>query len=168
MFEQWRLEQPLSLWRIAKAAYAHSALSGEGARHYAGRWNLPGLPAVYLSGHPALAALEVFVHLRMFDQHIRFVLIRVDIPAGMEVSRPQPLPTDWHRPGPTADDLPRASQQVGQRWAQQQQTLLLRVPTVLLKHDYNYLLNPQHPDFTRVTVHEPEPFTFDGRMWKTQ
>jgi RES domain-containing protein len=168
MFERWQLEDSLSLWHIAKAEYASCALSGEGARHYAGRWNLPGLPVVYLSGHPALAALEVFVHLRSFESHIRFVLVRIDIPPGIELARPAPLPADWHLPGPMAGDIPRESQRIGHLWAQQRETLHLRIPTVMIRHDYNYLLNPQHSDFNQLTVYEPEPFAFDGRMWKPQ
>ena len=39
-----------------------AAMSGEGARRYGGRWNPPGLPAVYLAESRALAALEILVH----------------------------------------------------------------------------------------------------------
>jgi RES domain-containing protein len=29
----------------------------------------------------------------------------------------------------------------------------------------NYLLNPRHPDFSKIAVGEPEPFSLDQRMW---
>jgi hypothetical protein len=32
--------------------------------------------------------------------------------------------------------------------------------------EYNYLLNPEHPDFGLITMEEPIPFVFDRRMWK--
>src|ERR1700736_6008380 len=51
----------MDLWRVLRRPYA--ALSGEGARIFGGRWNSPGRPVVYFAEHPALAALEVRVHL---------------------------------------------------------------------------------------------------------
>jgi hypothetical protein len=30
--------------------------------------------------------------------------------------------------------------------------------------EFNYLLNPTHPDFKRVRVGKAEPFTFDPRL----
>ena len=48
-------------WHLTRAI--HADLKGEGARRYGGRWNSPGLAAVYFADHPALAVLEVRVHL---------------------------------------------------------------------------------------------------------
>lgn len=120
---------------------------------------------VYLSAHPALAVMEVFVHLQPFERHVRFVLIAVDVPAGIDIERPVLLPADWREPGPSAGDPPRASQRFGAGWAARGESLLLEVPSVLIPHGLNYLLNPLHRDLGRVHVHDPEPFGFDGRMW---
>ena len=49
-------------YRIVQEHWAAKALDGEGARLYGGRWNLPGVAAVYLAESCALAALEVLVH----------------------------------------------------------------------------------------------------------
>lgn len=75
------------LWRLCRAPFAD--LSGEGARQYGGRWNSPGLAAVYLAEHPALALLEVRVHL--------------DIPAALlppdyvmlAIEAPEDLAVEW-------------------------------------------------------------------------
>jgi RES domain-containing protein len=48
-------------WRIAKRRYAD--LSGSVAKRVGGRWNRPGAAIVYTANHPALAALDVRVHL---------------------------------------------------------------------------------------------------------
>jgi RES domain-containing protein len=40
------------------------------------------------------------------------------------------------------------------------------VPSVIVPSEYNYLLNPDHPDFALITMAEAIPFTFDQRMWK--
>lgn len=67
-------------WRLCRRPYA--VLDGEGARRFGGRWNSPGRPLVYLADHPALAALEVRVHLDLpFDLlPSDYVLMQVDIP----------------------------------------------------------------------------------------
>ena len=42
-------------------------------------------------------------------------------------------------------------------------TRLLAVPSVILGEP-NYLLNPAHPDFQRISFAEPVPFRFDVRL----
>ena len=49
-------------YRIVQAHWAASAMTGEGARMFGGRWNPPGMPAVYLAESRALAALEIIVN----------------------------------------------------------------------------------------------------------
>src|SRR3984957_5659656 len=70
----------MDLWRLCRRPYAD--LSGEGARIFGGRWNSPGRPMVYFAEHPALAALEVRVHLDLpFDLlPADYVLMQADIP----------------------------------------------------------------------------------------
>ena len=65
-------------WRLCRRLNAH--LTGEGARRFGGRWNSAGVPVVYLAEHPALAALEVRVHLDLpFDLlPADFTLMRID------------------------------------------------------------------------------------------
>jgi hypothetical protein len=36
----------------------------------------------------------------------------------------------------------------------------------VIPQEKNYLLNPAHPDFTRIARGRPVPFSFDPRMWK--
>ena len=50
------------LWRLVRPGFA-PGLDGRGAERYGGRWNSPGLPAVYCASHLSLAVLEYFVHL---------------------------------------------------------------------------------------------------------
>ena len=50
----------MTRYRVVRRKYAD--LSGEGARLYGGRFNPPGIPAVYSSQNIALALLEILVH----------------------------------------------------------------------------------------------------------
>ncbi|MBI5482311.1 MAG: RES family NAD+ phosphorylase [Deltaproteobacteria bacterium] len=43
---------------------------------------------------------------------------------------------------------------------------MLAVPSAVVPQEWNYLLNPLHPDFGRLKLLPPEPFTIDPRMWK--
>jgi RES domain-containing protein len=45
-------------------------------------------------------------------------------------------------------------------------TAVLAVPSAVIPHELNYLLNPRHPHFKRIRVGRPEPFSFDPRLRK--
>ncbi len=156
----------LSLWRLVKAKHAASAFDGEGARRFGGRWNERGTAVVYLGGTLSLAALETFVHLTVSDARLAFAAIEAMVPDGPDGVRvaqltPQGLPGNWRAQPP-----PSETKAIGSKWVLAGETLLLRVPSVVVPRESNYLLNPAHPDFSRVTIHSPEPFGFDERMWK--
>ena len=51
----------MRVWRLVRRPYAD--LSGIGAASYPGRWNAARQRVVYTAEHPALAVLEVRVHL---------------------------------------------------------------------------------------------------------
>ncbi len=68
-------------YRIVKRRQARFAFTGEGARLSGGRWNSPGLRAVYLSSTLSLAAMETFVHLGEDAVRLDFVYFEIAIPA---------------------------------------------------------------------------------------
>lgn len=139
----------LTAYRIVAPRWVATAFSGEGARRYGGRWNSPGRPVVYLAGSRALAALELLVHLpspRSRAKPYRILEARIPI---------HPI-----RDG-AIDGDPLS---VGDSWIRQKRFLCLRVPSVLIPEEPNYLLNPAHPDMPRVRVGEPVDFRFDGRL----
>jgi RES domain-containing protein len=41
---------------------------------------------------------------------------------------------------------------------------VLAVPSVIIPEEFNYLLNPAHPDFKKISIGKPEPFAFDPRL----
>ena len=146
------------LWRLTKARCAQTAFDGEGARLYGGRWNSPGRAVVYLAGSLALAALEILVHVRSQAELEGYVKIRVEASEDL-VGTVEALPKNWQQG--RAPDETRA---IGDTWLRAGETPLLRVPSVIIPEEYNYLLNPQHPRFSDLTVGEAEPFSFDPRL----
>jgi len=42
----------------------------------------------------------------------------------------------------------------------------LIVPSAVIPHENNYLLNSAHRDFSQIRLRKAEPFSFDPRIWK--
>lgn len=135
----------VTLFRIAQETLAWRAgdLSGAGAAHSGGRWNRPGLAAVYASESRALAALEVLVHLRAppglpLDRY----LVEIAVPDAAWKNRTictvETVPA-W-------DAVPESGAAVawGSAWLLSGKTLLAEVPSVVVPEEHNVLVNPQH------------------------
>jgi RES domain-containing protein len=152
-----------TIWRITSARYADSAFDGEGARLYGGRWNHPGTSIVYGSATLSLAALEYFVHLEPDLAPPGLVAVAADLPAGLalESLEVESLPPDW-RTYPAPERL----KDLGTGWVRSGRTAVLLVPSSVIPHEMNVLLNPAHPDFPRLRLRAAKPFSFDPRMWK--
>ena len=43
---------------------------------------------------------------------------------------------------------------------------MLRVPSAIIPSAGNFLINPLHPNFSRVIIERPERFAFDPRLLK--
>jgi RES domain-containing protein len=149
-------------WRICRRRYAAEAESGEGARLYGGRWNSRGLRVVYASTSLALAAVETFVNLEPNLQPHDLVSIEGEIPESLEVGRLDvaALPANWHQ---TRDESLR---RFGDDWVHAEKQVALLVPSAAIPGEGNLLLNPAHPDFSKVRFGKPQPFEFDVRMFK--
>jgi RES domain-containing protein len=69
------------------------------------------------------------------------------------------LPRDWRgRESPEA----RA---IGTRWLRDGNAGVLRVPSVVIPRESNYLLKPMHPRFDEIEVSAPLGFEFDLRLF---
>lgn len=152
-----------TLWRITSARYAGRAFDGEGARLYGGRWNHRGTPVVYCSETLSLAALEYFVNLEPELAPPELVSIAADLPAGLSAEALEigALPADWG-----SYPAPERLKDLGTDWARGGRTAVLFVPSVVIPRERNVLVNPAHPDFRKIRLHQAEPFSFDPRLWK--
>lgn len=149
-----------SCWRIVQERYSKEAFSGEGARLYGGRWNSAGHAAVYAAGSRALAVLEMLVHLDGPQALSSYLLFEAEFPESLVTELPvSDLPGDWRD-----DPAPRSTQALGDGWIRSGASAVLRVPSVLIPQEHNYLLNPKHAEFGKVRVSVPERFAFDSRL----
>jgi RES domain-containing protein len=151
----------MRFWRICRRRYAAEGATGEGARLYGGRWNSRGVRVVYASTSLALAAVETFVNLEPNLRPADLVSIEGKIPEDVDVARlhPEVLPPDWYA---SRDESLR---RFGDEWIRRGSTVGLLVPSAAIRGEWNLLLNPAHPNFTRIEFRSPEPFEFDTRMF---
>ena len=149
--------------RICKAKYGKTAFSGAGGLESAGRWHRKGQSIVYAAPTLSLAALELFVHLGRTDSKIKFVSATATIPDNIliEVLAPIALPAHWYSSPPIA-----ATMELGSRWCAEARSVAIKVPSAVVRGEFNYLLNPAHSDFKRLIISNFEGFTFDQRLWK--
>ena len=133
-----------------------------GAKRFGGRWNSPGVPMVYASSSLALAAIELFVHLEPNQQPSDLVYIAAQLPKGEPGKRLESgrLPADWW-----IDDLGRL-RELGDGWVREMSSLAIEVPSAALRMEWNVLVNPLHPELTKIKVETPQPFQFDARMFR--
>ena len=118
----------ITAWRITSEKYVGTAFSGEGAKEYGGRFNSVGTPVVYASESVSLATLELLAKAGGRQR----LSNRVVLPARFDESQViaydrENLPEGW-------DDRPYgpASQQVGDEWIRSEESLVLRVPSVVI------------------------------------
>lgn len=152
----------IEAWRVVAAKYVDSAFDGEGARRSGGRFNSAGTRVVYAADTLALALFEVAVHLPSYRALMGRVAFRVTLDERLvETLTEDDLPPDWRSTPPA-----RAAQVLGDRWVGEGRSVALRVPSVLLPHHMNVILNPAHPAFGRIGIGAPEPIPIDPRLIK--
>lgn len=150
-------------WRITKAKHAATAFTGGGAKAFGGRWNSPGTSIIYTAGSASLAILEMLVHLQTRELMRRYVIFEVTFHQSLMTRiHEDALPKPWRR-SPAAASV----QQVGNNWIAVGSSAVLEVPSALVPTECNYLLNPAHRDFAKITIGPRQPIKFDRRLVKT-
>ncbi|WP_103029913.1 RES family NAD+ phosphorylase [Salinibacter altiplanensis] len=147
-------------WRITSEKYVGTALSGEGAEEYGGRFNSVGLPIVYTSESISLATLELLAKAGGRQRLSGCVVLPVTFEENQVIAYDEEdLPGSW-------DDRPYgpASQQVSDEWIRSEESLVLRVPSVVVPEEHNYLINPEHSEFEELEIGEPRPLDVDPRL----
>ncbi len=150
----------ITVWRITKARLARHAFDGQGARRFGGRWNSKGTPMVYTAGSQALAVLEMLVHLQDAGllEHYRFIPVTIDQELVQEMDLAI-LPKNWNR-----RPAPLVTAAIGDAWIAAGASPVLRVPSVVIPNEYNYLLNPAHHDFAKLRIGKPVGYRMDVRL----
>jgi len=153
----------ITTYRICKTKYAPTWFDGEGAFLFGGRWNSRGVRILYTAGSLSLAALEMLVHLNNEEILLSysFAAVEFDESLILPVEKFRALPKNW-----SASPPPLEIQRIGDDWARGQASVVLKVPTSVLPVEFNYLINVEHPEFSKIKLSKTQSFTFDERLYK--
>lgn len=157
----------ITLWRLDREKYVNddSCLSGIGASKSSGRWNKKDEEVVYTSVNISLAFLEIYVHLDLNNpspkniienSSRRIVQIYLDGLDYEEVKLDR-LPDRWREMITSINPKkPTLLQRIGSKWLRRGVTPVLKVPSAVVPYEFNYLINPKHPDIVgRLSLQNP-------------
>lgn len=104
--------------------------------------------------------LEVLAHVDAPEllAHTAWVLVSARVSESL-VERPARFPVNWRE-----FPAPAETRRFGDDWAAGGSSAALRVPSAVVPGEFNYLLNPAHPEFVHIRRGRPEPFAFDSRL----
>jgi RES domain-containing protein len=183
--------EKITLWRLDRERYVNedSCLSGNGGLYNANRWSKKGETVVYTAANISLAFLEIYHHLDFNNPTLnqiaenssrRIVQLYLDDLDYQEINMNM-LSTEWREIETSQDPKkPSLLQKIGSKWFRSGITPVLKVPSAIVPYEFNYLINPNHPDITgRLSLQNPmnnleypgmittkvlpEPFIFDNR-----
>lgn len=138
-----------------------TAWLGQGAKEAGGRWNSVGTAMVYTSEAASLTMLETLVHLHAASLLDSFTLLSVDVPDELiQVIERESLLKNW-----AASEAPSALADIGDQWVRSGEAVALRIPSALSPVEYNFLLNPAHPEYAKIVRDAVTVgFRFDERL----
>ena len=154
-------------WRVVNANNAASALTGDGARRFGGRWNSTGRPAIYAADSLAYAMIEILVHIDPAIPMSTFVALELDLPEDSIVDFQRgSFPPSW----PSRATL-HVTQALGDAWLRNSGAFALRVSGAVVALEHNYVINPGHPAFAtwlpRQLARRPVPINFNSRLFRS-
>ena len=156
----------MDVYRICRTKYSND-LSGVGAGLYGGRWNPRGLNVLYTAGSISLACLEYLVHNIHLSESKDICLVTLKVPDRAKILsvEKESLPGDWNE----TTYLPHSTQSIGEDMINRGGSYVLKVPSAVVPNEFNYLLNPLHPDhFETKIMDKIEPFELDARLFQTK
>ncbi|MFN0050052.1 MAG: RES family NAD+ phosphorylase [Cytophagales bacterium] len=149
------------LYRIAEKKYAED-LSGNGAALYGGRWNPKDVPILYCASSVALASLEVLIRFHESNRSSNLHLIVINIGNNDSIQKIESSNLSLH----WIEQIDE-TKKIGQAWSKSNQSMMLEVPSAIVPIDKNYLLNPNHSNYSQVEIIDIVPYQFDNRLFKT-
>ena len=150
------------VFRLCKSKYRYD-LSGSGAEKAGGRWNSKGIAMLYTSNSRALCTTEIAAHTPLGILPSDYFLISFEVPdliSIFEVNTSK-LPSNWKDFPPS-----KSTQRIGDKFIFENNFLLMKVPSVIVQGEYNYLFNPHHKSFKQINILKVEAFEFNKRLFE--
>ena len=116
----------------------------------------------YTSDSRALCVTEIVVHAPAGVIPQDYVLLTFEVPSDTKILELEEklLPNNWN-----AFPYHSSTQKLGDKFLKAGEYAVMKVPSAVVKGEFNYVLNPAHPDFKKIKVISIEPFDFDKRLF---
>lgn len=147
----------MQVYRISQTRFAND-ITGEGARLFGGRWNLPLVSCLYTSENRALALLEYSVNVNVAEipGALSFITYEIDENVVYDVSI-EDLPGNWK------DYLiPRQTQEFGTSLLLKKKYPIIKIPSIIIPEESNYLINPLY--YSDLKILEIKDHIYDIRV----
>jgi RES domain-containing protein len=151
----------MKLYRISLCKYIDD-LTGTGAEITGGRWNSKGIRVLYTAGSASLAMLEIVAHINNTVVEAVYCMIVLEVPNDSLIEyKSTELSENW-------DNFPAEDETriIGDKFVKERKALLLKVPSVIVPEEHNYLVKPAHEKFPDVKVISKRNISFDKRLVK--
>jgi RES domain-containing protein len=152
----------MEVFRLVRGKFAEP-LSGKGAAIRGARWNSIGVELIYTALNRSLAMAEVAVHFSLATLPDDYTMMTINVPDDVSIKTLSKidLPKDWN-----LFPHPSSTQKIGDQFVLENEYCVLKIPSVVTQGDYNVLINPNHPDYKRLSIVEIVQFPFDKRIFK--
>jgi len=150
------------VYRLGSSKHSHD-LSGKGAELVGGRWNSKGVAMLYTCSSRALSVTEVAVHTPLGIVPSDYCLTQIDLSGNITIYElPQTqYPKDWQEfPHPVS------TKRIGDKFIKDGKHLVMQVISAVVPGDFNYLINPNHKDASKIWIRNVSAFEFDERLFK--
>ena len=151
------------VFRIERQKHLETTLTGIGASMVEGyRWNSICTKIVYTSESRALATLEVSVHLDSSEDLPNdryYVEIEVPDEIILQEVNLEDLLEGWDSKPPIL-----ITQTIGDDFINYNEAAILKVPSSIVPQEFNYMINPNHRDASKIKVLSTAKMMFDTRL----
>ncbi len=151
----------MQLFRLSGERYKND-ISGEGARKQrSNRWNSFGIPMLYTAESAALCAVELSKVFNPNTAIANYFLIEIKMPKF----EPLEIDNEFYDNDYWTKDV-ALSQSLGDYFINENEFLVFKVRSVWIQNCFNYLINPNHQDFSKIKIENIYPFPFKGKIFK--
>lgn len=148
----------MEVFKICSEKYSHS-LNASGASN---RWNKKDEFVIYTGSSRSLSTLETVVHRSAINISRPYKILTITINDDTVVKEIliQDLPDNW-----MTIEAYVELQEIGSKWYNSLEALVLKVPSSIIPQEYNYIINTKHPLFTTNSILQSvEDFAWDKRL----
>jgi RES domain-containing protein len=148
----------MEVFKICREKHSHSLIAS-GASN---RWNKKDEFVIYTGSSRSLSTLEMVVHksyINISNQYKLLIISITDESLIKEIDL-KDLPDNWK-----TIEAYIELQEIGSKWYNSDESLVLKVPSAIVPQEYNYIINTRHPLFSKnIILQDVDDFVWDKRL----